>query len=85
MLDRKAPEIIIGNASRTEIRLQYRELGLTEGFGCTHFSRQTSNEVEKLIEASQQERWVKSIFGEGVSPCLRKLRVGFRHVGLPSR
>jgi len=67
-----------------ELQLEYRELGLTEGFGCTHFSRRTSDEVDALIEANRKDRRVKSIFGEGVSPRLRKLRLGLDHVGLPA-
>jgi hypothetical protein len=72
----------VGGKPGQEIR--YRELGITEGFGYTHFSAQTSAEAEKLIDTHSSQRRVKSIFGEGVSPRFRKLRIGLDFVGLPS-
>jgi hypothetical protein len=65
--------------------LSYRELGVTKGFGCTHFSAQTSEEVDELIEAKCPERRVKHIFGEGISPRMRSLRIDLDYVGLPSQ
>lgn len=64
--------------------LKYYELGHTEGFGMTHFSRDTSDSIEALLTAKHPERRVNSIFGEGVSPRIRKFRVGLEVVGLPS-
>jgi hypothetical protein len=65
--------------------LSYRELGYTMGYGCTHFSPDTSNEIEALLEAKDKARRINSIFGEGISPRMRKLRVGLDLVGLPSQ
>jgi hypothetical protein len=65
--------------------LKYLELGHTEGYGCTHFSLETSNEIEAFLEAKQKERRINSIFGEGISPRMRKIRVGLDLVGLPSQ
>ncbi|MBY0514590.1 MAG: DUF4338 domain-containing protein, partial [Gemmataceae bacterium] len=64
--------------------LRYRELGRTEGFGMTHFSLATSAEIEELVTAKAKDRRVNSIFGEGISPRMRKFRVGLDMVGLPS-
>lgn len=65
--------------------IRYKELGETKGFGCTDFSAQCSLEIDDLIEANCPERRVKHIFGEGISPRLRSLRVALDHVGLPSQ
>jgi hypothetical protein len=64
--------------------LQYLKYGETEGFGMTHFSLATSAEIEELVSAKAKERRVNSIFGEGISPRMRKFRVGLDMVGLPS-
>jgi len=58
---------------------------VTKGFGCTHFSAQTSEEVDALIEAKCPDRRVKHIFGEGISPRMRGLRIALDYVGLPSQ
>jgi hypothetical protein len=65
--------------------VKYHELGSTEGYGCTHFSLETSNEIEALLEAKDRDRRINSIFGEGISPRMRKIRVGLDLVGLPSQ
>ena len=41
-------------------------------------------EIEALISQHQKSRRVNSIFGEGVSPRLRKIRHGLDLVGLPA-
>ena len=74
-------EEVGGNAGNV---LRYHELGHTEGYGVTHFSRDTSDEIEALVAAKDKGRRVNSIFGEGVSPRMRKFRVGLDLVGLPS-
>jgi hypothetical protein len=63
--------------------LRYRELGYTEGFGCTHFSSETSREVYALLEATQKKAEGEQHLRGGVSPRLRKLKMGLRAVGLP--
>lgn len=70
---------------RPDDMIRYRELGETKGFGCTHFSAQTSEEVDTLINIRCPDRRVKHIFGEGISPRMRSLRVALDLVGLPSQ
>jgi Domain of unknown function (DUF4338) len=74
-----------GLGGRASEMLCYRELGETKGFGCTHFSAQTSEAVDDLIEIKCPERRVKHIFGEGISPRMRSLRVALGYVGFPSQ
>jgi hypothetical protein len=54
----------------------------TSGFGTVHFSADTSAAIEKLGIQDSGYREVNSIFGEGPSPKLRKIRSGLLAVGL---
>ncbi len=56
----------------------------TEGYGSFHFSKQTVEALNELQAQSHDFRKVNSIFGEGVSPRLRKIRAGLTLAGLPS-
>jgi len=76
------PAEALGGRAGEEIR--YRKLGHTQGYGTTHFSRSTSDAIEALVQTSSKDRRVNSIFGEGISPRLRKFRVGMDLLGLPS-
>lgn len=62
----------------------YEPLGLSLGYGSFHLSAETVGEMDALISQSQKSRRVNSIFGEGVSPRLRKLRTGLEIAGLPA-
>ena len=63
----------------TPVRFTY--LGESIGFGSSHLSRDTVTELELLLAQSSQGRRVNSIFGEGVSPRLRKIRDGLALIG----
>ena len=64
--------------------LAYIPLGVTEGYGSYHLSQTTIDQINALGRKSRLGRRVNSIFGEGVSPKLRKVREALDHVGLPS-
>jgi hypothetical protein len=66
------------------IYLEYKHLGRSEGFGSYHFSRETLDLMDVLLARSQEGRRVNSIFGEGVSPKLRKIRSALDYAGLPA-
>lgn len=76
------PAEAIGGEPGSEIR--YEKLGYSVGFGSVQFSPETINEIEAFINQSARHLRVNSIFGEGVSPRLRKMRSGLDLVGLPS-
>lgn len=63
--------------------VRYEELGKSVGFGSIQFSPATINEIEAVLEARADGRQINHIFGEGVSPRLRKMRAGMEAVGLP--
>ena len=64
--------------------LRYECVGRTAGFGSYHFSRETMAELEIVAAQGRRGREVNSIFGEGVNPKLRKVRVALDAMGLPS-
>ena len=64
--------------------LEYKELGMSRGFGSYQFSTASLDYLETLIPRGHDNRKVNSIFGEGVNPLMRKLRDGLAGVGLPA-
>lgn len=78
----KAPCELIGGESGEY--LQYVSLGVSEGFGSFHISRETVDAMNILVGRSNGGRRVNSIFGEGVNPLIRKIREALEIVGLPS-
>jgi len=64
--------------------IRYLELGKSEAFGTSHYSEETVKALVDLVQQSSDGRRVNSIFGEGVSPKLRKVRQGLDLLCLPS-
>lgn len=61
--------------------LRYEPIGETTGFGTLQFSPETSRAIDQLVSASKAFKDVNSVFGEGTSPKLRKLKQGMRLIG----
>jgi hypothetical protein len=78
----KVPAEAIGGKGKEKI--EYRAIGLSEGFGSFHISQETLGLMGTLIARSKEARKVNSIFGEGVNPLMRKIRAGLELLGLPS-
>jgi hypothetical protein len=64
--------------------IRYEELGHSEAFGSSQYSEETVEALVDLVQQSDAQR-VNSIFGEGVSPKLRKVRQALDLLNLPSR
>ena len=64
--------------------VEYKELGLSKGYGSFHFSSETVRIMDTLLARRQDGKRVNSIFGEGVNPRMRKIREALELVGLPS-
>lgn len=77
----KIPADRLGGAKTDSIR--YEEVGHSEAFGTSQFSDETINALVDLVQQSNEQR-VNSIFGEGVSPKLRKIRQALDLLNLPS-
>jgi hypothetical protein len=78
----RIPAEIIGG--RPGERLEYLELGRSVAFGTSHFTAGTVDALVKLVQQSSNGQRVNSIFGEGVSPKLRKIRDGLDQLNFPS-
>lgn len=65
--------------------IEYVRLGMSEAFGTSQYSEETIEELDQIFphENNGQTR-VNSIFGEGVSPKMRKVREGLELLNLPS-
>nr|ART37114.1 D90 [uncultured bacterium] len=67
----------------TEDVIRYEELGRSEAFGTSQYSEETIDALVDLVQQSDAQR-VNSIFGEGVSPKLRKVRQALDLLNLQS-
>ena len=65
--------------------IRYEAIGTTEGFGVVHFAAETREALEELDMFDQGMKRVNSLFGEGTSPRLRKIRQGLSLLGLDER
>lgn len=65
-------------------QLAFLELGKSEAYGTSHFSSETVRALVSLVQQSRNGQRVNSIFGEGVSPKLRKIRDGLDALNLPA-
>lgn len=74
----KLPAAIIA-PDQPEIR--FKRMGHTSGYGTVQFAPETVAAVEEVVKAHAGFRDVNSIFGEGPSPRLRKLRTGLKLLG----
>lgn len=63
--------------------LEFRQLGKSNAYGTSHFSSGTVEALVSLIQQTNNGQRVNSIFGEGVSPKMRKIREGLGVLGLP--
>jgi len=78
----RVPAEYLGGREGDEIR--YLELGRSEAFGTSQFSGSTVAALIDLVQRSSGGQRVNSIFGEGVSPKLRKVRHGLELLEFPS-
>ncbi len=65
-------------------RMGFHQLGRSRSFGTSHFSDVTVHALVRLSEQSGGLTRVNSLFGEGVSPRLRKVRLGLAALGWPT-
>src|SRR5208282_2155824 len=61
--------------------LRIRRVGESSGFGTVHFSPETVIDIEEFVRAQREYTDINSVFGEGPSPKLRKLRAGLDLLG----
>lgn len=76
------PASVMGGA--TDERMGFFELGRSRSFGTSHFSEETIEALVRLSQLSGSSVRVNGLFGEGVSPRLRKVRIGLAAMGWPA-
>ena len=64
--------------------IEFKRLGMSESFGTSQFSEDTVDELATLVHQGSNGQRVNSIFGEGVSPKLRKVGEGLDVLGCPA-
>lgn len=65
-------------------RLEFIEIGKSMAYGTSHLSSETVHALVTVVQQSSNGQRVNSIFGEGVSPKLRKVRDGLDALNLPA-
>jgi hypothetical protein len=66
------------------VRMGFHKLGRSRSFGTSHFSDETVEALMRLSVHNGSLVRVNSLFGEGVSPRLRKVRLGLAALGWPA-
>ena len=61
--------------------IRYRYLGETSGYGTVQFADETVRSLDTVMRQRRGYRDVNSVFGEGASPRMRKLRSGLDAIG----
>lgn len=76
------PASVMGG--RTNEQIAFTELGRSRSFGTSQFTDDTVEALVRLSRVKDSVVRVNSVFGEGVSPRLRKVRLGLSALGWPS-
>ncbi len=64
--------------------LQYKRMGITEGYGTVYFSKKTTAAMVRLLELQDGGRRINNVFGEGTSPRFRLISRGLSSLGIRS-
>ena len=79
----------IGSSQYNELRfpyqgltLQFKNMGITEGYGTVYFSKETTDAMMRLLELQDGGRRINHVFGEGTSPRFRLISRGLSTIGI---
>lgn len=62
--------------------LQFKKMGVTEGYGTVFFSKTTTSTMMRILELQDGGRRINNIFGEGTSPRFRLISRGLSSIGI---
>ncbi len=62
--------------------IEFRRLGITEGYGTVFFSKETTSLFSKLLEIQDGGKRINHVFGEGTSPRFRLISRGLSTIGI---
>ena len=65
-----------------EFTLEYRKMGITEGYGTVYFSKGTTNLFSQILEIQDGGKRIGHVFGEGTSPRFRMISRGLNSLGI---
>ncbi len=65
-----------------DFELNYKKVGVTEGFGTVYFSKSTTDLLSRILEITDGGKKINHIFGEGTSPRFRLISRGVASLGL---
>lgn len=71
-------------SGESDERMGFYELGRSRSFGTSHFTNESVEALMRLSAMKDSSVRVNSLFGEGVSPRLRKVRFGLAALGWPA-
>jgi hypothetical protein len=77
------PAEVMGG-KKSDARMGFHEIGRSRSFGTSHFSSETVDALVRLSTLRGSLVRVNNLFGEGVSPRLRKVRLGIAALGWPA-
>lgn len=72
-----------GTSRKYSGKIRFEKIGKTAGNGTFQYSSETTRDIDALLRQSGGAK-VNSIFGEGQSPRLRKIRMGLDACGFPA-
>lgn len=62
--------------------LEFRKMGITEGFGTVFFSKETTSLFSRMLELQDGGKKINHVFGEGTSPRFRMISRGLSSIGI---
>lgn len=62
--------------------LEFRRMGITEGYGTVFFSKETTGIFSRLLELQDGGKRINHVFGEGTSPRFRMISRGLSSIGI---
>ena len=66
----------------TGSQVEFREMGITEGFGTVYFSNVTTNLFSRILVIQDGGKKINHVFGEGTSPRFRMIGRGLKTIGI---
>lgn len=66
----------------TGVKLEFRKMGITEGYGTVYFSNETGQMLSRILEIQDGGKKINHVFGEGTSPRFRIISRGLSSLGI---
>lgn len=67
---------------QSDFNLEFRRMGITEGYGTVFFSKETTTLFSKLLVIQDGGKKINHVFGEGTSPRFRMINRGLSSIGI---